>query len=296
MGWFKRLCLFVFGLAGILALVALSLPWVGPYTREASSLITGVPEYFTVLEALVCITGLGCLICFLRSLFTPRNRKEIIISDEGGDQITVTRAAIASQAEHIVERDGSCVAGTVRVNARKRGNIKVFVRVTPKRSLDVVKKGEQLHAELDEGLAQIAADKVRSVNLEFTDPQEMDDVSTSSTSDASTCLSTLDDGLSSYDYDIDSPSPVVDDDEDENDHATSAVGDSGVGAGGGITVSMSSFHHSDAGTTEASTGSSADDVDTEAPASADEDASQDPTTSLDREALQAAGSTEDEEE
>lgn len=254
MGWFKRLCLFVFGLAGILALVALCLPWVGPYTSEAAALIH-VNEYFYVLEALVAITGLGCLICLLRSLFTPRNRKEIIISQDNGDQITVTRAAIASQAEHIVERDGTCTAGTVRVNARKRGNIKVFVRVTPKRSLNVVEKGKELHAELDEGLAQIAADKIRSVNLEFTDPEEMDvDVSVPSAS--SYDHSAYDDDDLSMSPDVapaaaDEPAalePVgADSSSDSTDLAP--VG----GQGSGITVSMSSFHHG--GTESADDGS-----------------------------------------
>lgn len=249
MGWFKRLCLFVYGLAGILALLALSLPWVGPYTQQATDLIY-VPEYFRVLEVLVGITGVGCLICFLRSIFTPRNYKNIIISSDGGDQITVTRSAIASQAEHIVERDGSCVAGTVRVRAKKRGSIRVFVRVTPKRPLDVVEKGEQLHAELDEGLAKIAADKIKSVNLEFTDPQEMD------AADEVTTTPLADDV--SYE-----PATSVND-------ITSAPLDEGEpttdSAENGITVSMSSFHRPDARPDETS--------------SLEEDGSQDPTTTL----------------
>lgn len=245
MGWFKRLCLFVFGLAGILALVALCLPWVGPYTGEATALIHDA-DYFVALEVVVGITGLGCLICLLRALFTPRNRKEIIISQENGDQITVTRAAIASQAEHIVERDGSCTAGTVRVNARKHGNIKVFVRVTPKRSLNVVDKGRELHAELDEGLAQIAADKVRSVNLEFTDPEEMD---VSLEAPASSSAATSADADLGEDYDVPATYasyaddlPAADTDEDAPDEPAADA----AATSNGITVSMSSFHRDDA--------------------------------------------------
>lgn len=224
MGWFKRLCLFVYGLAGILALLALSLPWVGPYTQEATSLLY-VNEYFTALEVLVGITGVGCLICLLRSIFTPRNYKNVIISSDGGDQITVTRSAIASQAQHIVERDGTCVAGTVRVRAKKRGSIRVFVRVTPRHSLDVVEKGAQLHAELDEGLAKIAADKIKSVNLEFTDPQEMDDED-----DVAISVPTRADDFTEHvpAQDVE-PVPATSEEEPTND----------------ITVSMSSFHRGD---------------------------------------------------
>ena len=32
MGGFKRFCMFVFGLAGLLGVIALSLTWVGPWT------------------------------------------------------------------------------------------------------------------------------------------------------------------------------------------------------------------------------------------------------------------------
>lgn len=225
MSWFKRLCLFVYGLAGILALAALCLPWVGPYTQEATDLIY-VPEYFTALEVVVGITGVGCLVCLLRSIFTPRNYKNIIISSDGGDQITVTRSAIASQAQYIVERDGTCVAGTVRVRAKKRGSIRVFVRVTPKHSLDVVEKGEQLHSELDEGLAKIAADKIKSVNLEFTDPEDID----------------VDDGITistvvepSYGSSADAVAPS----------AAGAASYDDADATNDITVSMSSFHRAD---------------------------------------------------
>lgn len=235
MGWFKRLCLFVYGLAGLLALFALALPWVGPYTEEATSLLY-VPDYFRALEVVVGITGVGCLICLLRALFTPRNYKNIIITSDAGDQITVTRSAIASQAQHIVERDGSCTAGTVRVRAKKRGSIRVFVRVTPKHPLDVVEKGRQLQAELDDGLARIAADKIKSVNLEFTDPEEMDD------GDGVTVPATVDD-VSAYTPTYDASDPV------ETEVAPVASQDLATGGvSNGITVSMSSFHRDEEGT------------------------------------------------
>ena len=50
----------------------------------------------------MCVAGVGCLVELLRSLFSPRNPKSVIISRLDGGIITVTRAAIASQTEHIV--------------------------------------------------------------------------------------------------------------------------------------------------------------------------------------------------
>jgi hypothetical protein len=170
MGIFKRLCLLVFGVAGLAALAALCLPWVGPWTVEAASLINE-DWYFQILQVLVLITGVGLLVCLLRALFT-RNRKTVTVSREGGDQITVTRDAIASQARHVVEDDGRFVAKRVRVKAKKRGHVRVSVRIQPTRTVDVVAAGGELHDRLVSGLMTVCGDNVDSVGIEFLEADE----------------------------------------------------------------------------------------------------------------------------
>lgn len=170
MGFFKRLCLFVFGLAGLLALAALVLPWFGPWTSEATALL-GVDEYYVAVEALVLVTALGCLICLLRSIF-KRNRKTVIVAKEGGDQITVTRDAIASQATHVIEEDGAYVAKRVSVWAKKRGHVRVAARVQPQMTVDTVVAGKDLHDRLVAGLTTVCGDNVDSVDLEFLNAAE----------------------------------------------------------------------------------------------------------------------------
>ena len=170
MGFFKRLCLFVFGLGGLLALAALVLPWYGPWTTEATALL-GVDEYYMAVEVLVLITGLGCLICLLRSIF-KRNRKVVIVSQQGGDQITVARDAISSQATHVIEEDGAFRAKRVRVWAKKRGHVRVYARVQPQMTVDTVRAGEELHDKLVAGLTTVCGDNVDSVDLEFTNAAE----------------------------------------------------------------------------------------------------------------------------
>ena len=174
MNWFKRLCLFVFGLCGLLALAALCLVWVGPWTSQARTLLLEVSWYFLTLEILVCISAVGLLACLLVSLFAPRNPRETIVADVNGGQITVTRAAIVSQTRHIVEADGSCTANTIRVRVRKRGHVRVHVRVTPRYPVDVVATGEQLYAKLGEGLAQVCGQSVQSIDVVFTEPESTD--------------------------------------------------------------------------------------------------------------------------
>lgn len=138
MGGFKRFCMFVFSLSGLLCLAAFVLTWLGPWTAQASALFS-LPEYYTTVD---------------------------------GGTISVSRDAIASQAKHTVEADGTCSADRVFVSAKKRGHVRVHVRVLPHESVDVVEKGTELHEELVRGLTAVCGDKLEDVSLEFVEPKE----------------------------------------------------------------------------------------------------------------------------
>ena len=165
MGGFKRLCLAVWSLAGVFTLTAL----VGPWTDVASALMV-INEYWIALEVCFCITAVGLVVTLLRALFSRRVKTVEVTTVDGG-VISVTRAAIASQASHIVEADGSCAAARVSVSAKPRGHVRVHVRVLPHESVDVVEKGAQLHEELCLGLAAVCGDKLEDVSLEFVEPE-----------------------------------------------------------------------------------------------------------------------------
>lgn len=170
MGFVKRLGLFVFGLGGLLALAALVLPWFGPWTNEATALL-GVDEYYVAVEILVVIAAVGCLACLLYSIF-KRNRKTVVVSHSDGDEITVTRDAISSQAQHVIEEDGAFRARRVAVQARRHGHVRVYARVQPMATVDVVASGAELHDRLMTGLATVCGDNVDSVDLEFVNAAE----------------------------------------------------------------------------------------------------------------------------
>lgn len=171
MGGFKRLCLFIFGVAGLCALVALSLTWVGPWTTQARSMLE-IKWYFTALEVCVCISGIGLLACILAALFAPRAPKESVIAEVPGGQITVTRAAVVAQTRHVIEEDGTCEAASVHVRMQKRGRVKVNARVRPRRPVDVIEKGAELYADLEEGLAKVCGESVESIDIVFTEPDQ----------------------------------------------------------------------------------------------------------------------------
>ena len=170
MSGLRRFCLIVFTIAGALCLCVLALPWVGPYQREATALMDK-PYYSIAMQAHLAITALGVIVALLRALFTPRKRKTVVIDKSGGDQITVTTAAISSQATHVIEGQDRFIAEKVRVNAGKRG-VTVNVRVRPRHTVDLTAEGKRLHDDLSQGLATICGDRVRHVNLEFVEAAE----------------------------------------------------------------------------------------------------------------------------
>lgn len=167
MGVFKRICLLVFGLAGLLSLVALALPWWGPWTEEARALL-GVYWYYATLECLICVTAFGLLICLARALFT-RNRKVIVVAKVRGGTITITRDAIAAQVVHMIEEGRDFRARRVRVRAKRHGHVRVACRVQPLHAIRVVSEGKTLHDRIVAGLKDVCGDHVDRVQVEFID-------------------------------------------------------------------------------------------------------------------------------
>ena len=172
MSGLKRLCMVVFVLACAFSLASLALTWFGPWTKEASVLLNLEPYAVAVLACLA-MSALGLLVLLGRALFARRTVRTVEIATVDGGVISVTRDAIAAQASHIVEADGTCTASRVRVDAKARGHIRVHVRVLPHETVDVVVKGAELHEELVDGLAAVCGDKVEDVSLEFVEPESV---------------------------------------------------------------------------------------------------------------------------
>lgn len=172
MGGIKRLVLLVFSLAAALCLAALALPWVGPYQKEATDLIVSNDYYYLVLQVVFVITALGVVITFLRALFAPRKRKTITVSKAGGDAITVTTAAVSSQASHVVESAGQLAAERVQVDTKRNGDVRVSVRVRPHVTVNVVEEGQRLHDDLMSGLATVCGSKIKGVSLQFVEADQ----------------------------------------------------------------------------------------------------------------------------
>lgn len=166
----KRLCTVIFVLADAFVLSALALTWYGPWTDAATALLYLEPYALAVLVCLV-VSVVGLLVLLARALFGGRRVRTVEVATVDGGTISVTRDAIAAQASHIVEADGTCAAARVRVDAKPRGHVRVHVRVLPRQTVDVVAKGAELHTELVDGLAAVCGDTVENVSLEFVEPE-----------------------------------------------------------------------------------------------------------------------------
>ena len=166
MGGFKRFCLFVIGVAGLLAMAALLTPWFGPWTETATKLMF-IYQYGVAVQVLCVIAGIGCLVAIIVAL-TARKVDAVIVSSQGG-QVTVTCSAIKSQAVHIIEDDGECLVDRIRVKARPRGNIDFSIRLRPLHVVDIMQKGAQLNQALVNGLAVLVGDRVGKIDLQFLD-------------------------------------------------------------------------------------------------------------------------------
>ena len=170
MGGFKRFFLFVWSVAGILAVLVLGLASLGPWQDAVAELLS-VWWVEAVVEALAAITLLGLVISLVRSLVSKRVDAVRVQTIDGGT-ITVTRDSIASQAARVVESDGVCTVDDVSVRARRGGKVHVGVRVLPHATVDVLKKGRSLHDELVTELSAICGKQLGKVSIEFLEPQE----------------------------------------------------------------------------------------------------------------------------
>lgn len=166
----KRLCTVIFVLADLFVLAALFLTWYGPWTVAASALLYLEP-YALALLVCLAISVVGLVVLLARAIFAGHKVRTVEVATVDGGVISVTRDAIAAQASHIVEADGTCTAARVRVDAKPRGHVRVHVRVLPHKTVDVVVKGAELHTELVDGLAAVCGDTVEDVSLEFVEPE-----------------------------------------------------------------------------------------------------------------------------
>lgn len=168
MSGFKRFCYILYVFASAFVFLALALTWFGPWTYQATNLLFTKP-YLIVLNACAAISIFGLVVILFRALFIRKTVKLTVTTVEGGT-ISVTKDAISSQAAHIIEEDGTCLAHRVNVQISKNNSVAVQIDILPKEPVDVTVKGPELYSALQSGLAIVCGPCVSSINLSFIKP------------------------------------------------------------------------------------------------------------------------------
>lgn len=168
MSGFKRFCYILYVFASAFVFLALALTWFGPWTYQATNLLFTKP-YLIVLNVCAAISIFGLVVILFRALFIRKTVKLTVATVEGGT-ISVTKDAISSQAAHIIEEDGTCLAHRVNVQISKNNSVAVQIDILPKEPVDVTVKGPELYSALQSGLAIVCGPCVSSINLSFIKP------------------------------------------------------------------------------------------------------------------------------
>lgn len=182
MNGFKRFCYILFAIIGILLVAALILPWVGPWTSLFTDLIA-YDWYFFLIEILVILCLAGFVAIFVRGV-SAKKRKDILLFTENGDEVRVTRSAIASQASYLVEQDGTCYATKVVVKEHGGRSVNVKVYIEPHEPIDVAQEAKALQKRLRSSLEMLCAGRLNKLELSFTDPRLPTDLSGGAITDA----------------------------------------------------------------------------------------------------------------
>ncbi|MDY2788487.1 MAG: alkaline shock response membrane anchor protein AmaP [Atopobium sp.] len=170
MSRFKRFCLFIYSLAGLLLFAVTALTLTSPWEEHMSALLL-IPEYTYVLAVLAALTVLGLLATFITAC-TGRVPTVVVVAQTDEGDITVSREAIASQAAHVVAAAGDAQARDVYVNIGRNNKVDVFVKVVPFASMDVVVRGPELMEQLTTNLALLCGEHVGSVHISYLDARQ----------------------------------------------------------------------------------------------------------------------------
>ncbi|WP_028264012.1 alkaline shock response membrane anchor protein AmaP [Atopobium fossor] len=170
MSGFKRFCLFIYSLSGLLLFAVDALTFASPWADQLSTLLL-IPEYTYVLGTLAAFTVLGLLATFITSLVGHAKTAVVVAQTDTGD-ITVSRDAIASQAAYIVAAAGDARARDVYVTINRNNKVDVFIKVIPFASMNVVTRGPELMEQLTSNLALLCGEHLGSVHISYMDAKE----------------------------------------------------------------------------------------------------------------------------
>lgn len=174
MNGFKRFCLIVFSLLGLLVVGLGLVWWLGPWTAQISALFA--LDWFVFLIEAFIVIGLVGFVCLFVAGVRAKKPKDIEVINEDGDHVSIARSAVASQATYLAEADGLCLVTKVVVDTRRRDQVDVALWIQPYHSLDVQAEAQALQESLRRGLTILVGDRLGSLTLRFLEPRQTADI------------------------------------------------------------------------------------------------------------------------
>lgn len=141
------------------------------------------PWLNTALLIATAIIGFH-LFCMLFVGLFYREKREIILSRDDGGVLTVTKSAIASYTEHLVEEQGLFETDHIHVEFKGKKKVRVWVRVVPLYACDLSEVGQALHTHVYTGLARVCGAALSEVNFKFLESKSYEPVVTSQVASA----------------------------------------------------------------------------------------------------------------
>lgn len=174
MNGFKRFCLIVFSLLGLLVVAFGIAWWFGPWATQLSTLFA--LDWFAFLAEALVVIGFVGFICLFIAGVRAKKPKDIEVINEDGDRVSIARSAVASQATYLAEADGLCLVTKVVVDTRHRERVDVALWIQPYHSLDVQAEAQALQESLRRGLTILIGDRLGSLTLRFLEPRQTADI------------------------------------------------------------------------------------------------------------------------
>lgn len=173
----KRFCLIIFALLGVFCVCVLMTPWlnVPPVNVKVLLYLTTVPWFFYAVEiaATVALIGFFCIFVMACAKKKPR---DLVIKDEAGAHVTVTRQAIASQATYLAESVAPVQIDRVHVQAKYPDALGITLAVQPLQPLQVREVSQRIERQVRAGLGSMLGVEPAQVNLRFVEAHVSGDV------------------------------------------------------------------------------------------------------------------------
>ena len=170
MGRFKRFCMIVFALAGLVGTGVLAVLWFAwKPAFPALAWLAEQPWFFAAETSLIIITAAGLISILVRAITAPGLRANLTLERNAGS-IAITQSALQSTVKHVVEARKGMSVERVRTHivGGREPRLSVQVRIDPGTHTNLAALGDELRSEVATALVAFTGYPVEAVRITFS--------------------------------------------------------------------------------------------------------------------------------